>query len=213
VSVIFTNIPGTAENRGRVQVLDKPGTGLTPGSILTVPGWGGFSQFKAIFQNITIAETGNYQFLHTLGNHIYIYVFGDRIGSFGLSGLAFYDNCVTIQPTGRIGIAHALNYYRANRIVERAAPLLITLDPDTVFRCFLLSFRGMVQNPATRIFQFRMDFAMVPEDALVGSQGSVNTISPGATVGTQGNTVGSPPNLAINFGNPTSPPTNFGNLV
>jgi hypothetical protein len=213
MSVIFTNIPGTVENRGRVQVLDKPGTGLTPGSILTVPNWGGFSQFKAIFTNITIGERGNYQFLHTLGNHIYIYVFGDRIGSFGLSGLAFFDNCRTFEPSGRIGIAHVLNYYRANRIVARAAPLLVTLDPDTVFRCFLLGVRGQVQNPATRIFQFQMEFAMVPEDALVGSAGSVNTIAPATTVNTLGSPVGATPNLAINFGNPTAPPTNFGGIA
>lgn len=181
MAIIFTDVSGSAENRGRVQVLDKPGTGLTPGSILHVPEWGGFSQFKAIFTNVTIAEQGNYQFLHTLGNHIYVYVFGDRIGQFGLSGLAFFDNCGSTAPNGRIGISHVIGYYRQLKLSVRAEPVLVTLEPDTVFRTFLLSMRGQVLNPATRIFQFHLGFALVPEDDESGGGGGSGSGGSGGT--------------------------------
>lgn len=165
MAVIFTG-PAEVENRGRVVVLDKPGTGLSPGSLLTVPGWGGFQNFKSIFTNVTIAERGNYQFLHTLGDHIYIYIFGDRIGQFGLAGLAFFDNCATSEPNGKIGIIHVIEYYRRFKITANPNPVLVTIDPDAVFRCFLLGMRGQVLNSAQRIFQFHLNFALVPEESL-----------------------------------------------
>lgn len=171
MAILFTGAASGVENRGRVQVLDRPGTGLSPGSIVQVPGWGGFFGFKAIFTNIEIAEQGNYQFLHTLGNHIYVYVFGDRIGTFGLSGLAFYDNCVGAAPFGRIGIINVINYYRQQRLAVNPSPVLITINPDAVFRCFLVGMRGRVMNPNLRMFQFQLSFALIPDEQEIGGDG------------------------------------------
>lgn len=159
--VFFTDIAGN-QNRGRVQVLTRPGAGEA--SLVHVPGWAGFPVLKSIFTNITLAEQGNYQFQHMLGNHIYSYVFGDRIGAFGLSGLSFYDNCVSGGLNGRIGILHVIQYYRRFRITANSEPLLITIQPDTVFQCFLLSMRGQVLNAAQRLFQFHLNLALVPDN-------------------------------------------------
>ena len=166
MAVLFTSLGSGVENRGRVQVLDRPGTGLFPGSLLHAQGWGGFFSFKSIFTNMTIAEQGNFQFLHTLGNHIYIYVFGDRIGTFGLSGLSFFDNCGTELPSGRIGIINVISYYRHARLARQPAPVFVTINPDAVFRTFLIGMRGQVLDPAQRIFQFHLNFALVPEDVV-----------------------------------------------
>jgi hypothetical protein len=167
MAVIFTNAAGTAENRGRVQVLDPLGSKTAPGSILHAPkDWGGFNKFKAIFTDVAIGESGNYQFQHMLGDHIYVYVFGDRIGTLGLSGLAFFDNCSGEKPNGRIGISHVIEYYRKLKLSAEAEVLQVTIDPDTVFRCFLLAMRGQVVQAANRIFQFQLQFALIPEDAL-----------------------------------------------
>lgn len=172
MAVLFTDVASGAESRGRVQMLFRPGTDA-PGSIVHAPEWGGFFEFKAIFTNITIAEGGNYQFQHMLGKHIYVHVFGDRIGQFGLSGIAFYDNCGQLAPEddpfasavrGKIGIANVIDYYRKMRLSARAEPLLITLEPDTVFKTFLLGMRGQVLNAAQRLFQFALQFALVPDE-------------------------------------------------
>ena len=157
--VIFAN--NGVENRGRAQVLDRPGA--APMSIITVPDWGGFTEFKSIITNVIIAEQGNYQFLHTLGNEIFLYVFGDRIGSFGLSGISFYDNCGAANDN-KIGITHILDYYRKHRVSAQSGPLLITIQPGNVFRTYLLGFRGQVIDPARRMFQFSLQLALVPEE-------------------------------------------------
>lgn len=161
--VFFTDSVGTGfENRGRVQALLRPG--ISPMSIINIPLWGGFTGFKSIITNITIAEEGNFQFLHTLGNEIFVYVFGDRIGQFGVSGLSFYDNCGA-NISSRIGISHVLNYYRRLRLANQPNTLLVTILPDTVLRCFLTSFRGQVLDASRRMFEFHLGLALVPEES------------------------------------------------
>lgn len=184
--VFFTSAAGTnVENRGRVQALLRPG--VSPMSIVNIPLWGGFSGFKSIITNITISEQGNFQFLHTLGNEIFVYVFGDRIGQFGVSGLSFYDNCGT-SPTSRIGISHVLNYYRALRIANQPNQLLVTILPDTVLRCFLTSFRGQVLDASRRMFEFHLGLALIPEATGLSQLSSVQSVFTTVGEGTTGGT-------------------------
>ncbi len=150
-------------NRGRVAVLENPLAAA--GSVLQVEGWGGFQAFKAIFTRIHIAEQTNHQFLHTLGNRIYLYVFGDRIGQIGLTGLAFWDNCSAV-PGGRIGAAHVLNYFRTQKLSVRAEPIKITIDPTTVFECYMQGFNASVINTAQRMYQFHLNLALIPNTTL-----------------------------------------------
>jgi len=158
MAIIFSGSDGV-ENRGRVAVLDRPGSASM--EIVTLPDWGGFAQFKSILTNIEINEQGNFQFLHTLGNEIFLYVFGDRIGSFNVNGLSFYDNCTSERAHG---ISLVLEYYRRNRVANRATPLLITMPPSLVLRCYLTSFRGRVADASRRLFEFSLGLALIPED-------------------------------------------------
>ena len=52
-----------------------------------------FGNFNTIITRIGVAAAGNYQFLHTIGNDVYIYVFGDRMGDVTLHGLSFANGC------------------------------------------------------------------------------------------------------------------------
>lgn len=163
--VFFTDAQGTdVENRGRVQALLRPG--VSSMSVVNLPEWGGFNGFKSIITNISISERGNFQFLHTLGNEIYVYVFGDRIGQFGVSGLSFFDNCGNAEGNeGRIGISYVLNYYRQLRLANQPNVLLITILPDLVLQCFLTGFRGQVLDASRRLFEFHLELALIPEEA------------------------------------------------
>jgi hypothetical protein len=151
--------PGRKENRGRVVVLEQENA--AGGSVLTVDGWRGFGSFKAIFTRVHVAEQTNHQFLHTLGDRIYLYVFGDRIGSLGLSGLAFEDNC---SNNPKIGIAHVLSYYRRYKLTKVAEPLRVTIDPTTVLQCYLHSFQAATINAAEQMYQFHMNLSLLPEN-------------------------------------------------
>lgn len=170
--LIFADESGK-ENRGRVTTFSPPGA--SPGSLVGLtspPGrqggaeipWGGFANFKALITDINIVEQTNHQFLHTLGGNIYIYSFGDRIGTLGVGGLAFYDNCSDDQ---RPGIAHVLEYFRTVKLTEREAPMKLTIAPDTVLQGYLYRFRGQVTAVEQRLFQWHLDMALVPDRELV----------------------------------------------
>jgi hypothetical protein len=162
--------------RGRVQQLVLP-DGTTPASIVTMVSpppqsggdeiaWGGFTQFKSMITNLTIAEQTNHQFRHMVGSRIYAYNFGDRIGTLGVSGVASYDNC-GIGGGEKIGIAHVLDFYRQVKMNAREEPLKVTIAPDTILRGFLYRMRGQVLNVEQRLFQFYLDMALIPEQSLV----------------------------------------------
>ena len=164
------------ETRGQVQIISRPGDAV-PGSIVSVTSpadrqgggveipWGGFMDFKAIITNLVIAEETSHQFSHMLGRDIYLSVFGDRIGSLGIGGVAAYKRCG--EEDGQpIGISRVLDYYRQTKLSARSEPLKVTLAPSTVLRGFLYRFRGQVISVEQRLFQFHLDMALIPEDNL-----------------------------------------------
>ena len=157
MAIIFNS--DNKENRGRVVVLEQQDA--VSGSLLAIDGWGGFELLKCIFTRVSISEQTNHQFLHTLGDRIYLYVFGDRIGALGLTGFAFHDNCTDEVKSG---IVHAMEYYRAHRLVKRQDPIKVTLDPGTVLECYLHSFQAATLKTEERMYQFHMTLALLPED-------------------------------------------------
>ena len=75
---------------------------------------------------MAVAQQANFQFLHTLGSDVYVYVFGDRIGQLSLSGVAFASGCgnavtpVSGQPfAGDHGLVGMNDWYKDNRISRR----------------------------------------------------------------------------------------------
>jgi hypothetical protein len=129
---------------------------------LRLEGWGGFSSFKSIITRVTVASQGNFQFLHTLGGNIFVYVFGDRIGQISISGLSFDTTCG--QPGGKIGIEHVIQYYNDNRIAGRKTPVKITIGVSTTLQGYIIGFQGDVVDPKSRIYQFTLQLAMPPID-------------------------------------------------
>lgn len=165
---IFTRNGGnwtTEANRGRVVLLEG-----TPGAFQMddwATGGSNLVAFKSLITDVAIQEQGNYQFLHTLGNHIYLYVFGDRIGQLGVSGVSFWSRSAgggcDNNPMD-LGIIRVLNWYRQNRIVKRESPIIMTLG-TRAFQAFLVGFRCSKINLDLRQFQFHLDLALLPDEA------------------------------------------------
>lgn len=146
-----------SQARGRVAVLDEPNVGGQI-ALVDVPDWSGTS---AIITRCTVSQAGNFQFLHTLGQFIYVYVFGDRMGSLGLSGLAFHQNCDG-GGQGAQGINQVLEFYKTNRIAKRQTPLRITLGGGPTLEAFLVGGTSDVVEPYDKIWQFDFQFALIP---------------------------------------------------
>ena len=98
----------------------------------------GWSTHRSIITRITMSMQGNFQFLHTLGGDIYIYVFGDRVGQMTVSGLCVSANdCTAGATAGQHGLEFVLAYYKSNRISTRATPLTMLIGQSTTITGFL----------------------------------------------------------------------------
>jgi len=117
------------------------------------------SEQKSIITHITVAQATNHQFLHTLGNDIFIYVFGDRIGQIELSGFSFVENC---GGGGRHGMELMLDYFEQNKLSARKEPMQILVG-QVPFQGFLTNMTNTVVDPATWLTQFKASIAVIPE--------------------------------------------------
>ncbi len=149
---IFSTEPGAVQ-----RVADPQASGTT--GVVTVPGLG---SAKIAVTRVTVREQANFQFLHTLGNFIYVYVFGDRVGHLGISGLAFHQACGF--EGGTIGVEDVMQFYRENKISKRASPLKVTIGTSLTMEVFLLGAHYDVVDPQNKICQFDLTFAQLPQE-------------------------------------------------
>jgi hypothetical protein len=119
-----------------------------------------FETERSIVTRLTMSQKANVQFLHTLGSLIYIYVFGDRIGTIGLSGLSFACEC----PSGEeLGAVKMYQWYKRHRASRRRAPVRVMLGRE-VIEGFITDFTGDVVDPSLNLFQWGVNLMTLPED-------------------------------------------------
>lgn len=114
-----------------------------------------------IVTSVGIRMDVNAQFLHTLDDAIYIYVFGDRVGDLVISGLAFIESCQGKDT--KSGVAAAVEYYANNRASSptRTTPVLAKLGPITI-QAYLLGANLELLRPDTGAVQFTFNFKLLP---------------------------------------------------
>lgn len=119
-----------------------------------------------IVTQASINQSGNYQFLHTLQDMLYIYVFGDRISEIQVSGIAFAGSCSpsAVNRFGTSGVSEILTFYKQNKISTRPRPVLIRFgDQQHVFQSFLTGCQVEVARPEVALGQFFLRFHAAPE--------------------------------------------------
>ena len=152
---IFNNQPGM------VAALDSPGIPMS----LFIEDWGGFDGFKSIITEFGVIQQSGVQFMHTLRDFIYVYVFGERIGQMTISGLSFFTFC---DGDTCHGLEHVNQYYLDNRVSERATPITVVLGCATPFTAFLVGCKLNLNNPADMMGQFSLDLRVIPEQSTLG---------------------------------------------
>jgi hypothetical protein len=177
--ILFAGAPGRV-----VAIPDAAVVGVLPPLVTPNPGIT-FSGRKSIITRIAVSQRGSFQFLHTLGGDIYIYVFGDRIGNMQLSGLSFAQDCTQpsatelqdnsdeVQATtaqvgaggddGQHGIEKMIAYYKSNRISSRSDPVTILLGKQTTLTAFITGSDADVADAKTYLVQWSLELAVVPD--------------------------------------------------
>ena len=164
---------------GRTVVCRDDHTQGTTTFLSTNPKLGWTSQ-KSIITRLMLAYQGNYQFLHTIGNDVYVYVFGDRIGQITISGMSMTSDCGCGakggggDPTGKQhGFELIMAWYQKNRIANRKAPIIITIG-STAIEGFVVGLNGEAADPATRLVQYSLTMMVLPEKQGGGGGGAGN---------------------------------------
>jgi len=118
---------------------------------------------RAIITQAAIVENGNYQFLHTLQETIYVYVFGDRIGELRVSGLAFSNPCQSGGGAigGESGMKQIIDAYRENRLAEKGGPVNGNFG-ETPYKGFLTGMNMDVADPERNLGQWAFRFHTFP---------------------------------------------------
>lgn len=103
---------------------------------------------------------GNYQFLHTVNDFIYLYVFGDRVGELVVTGMGFVGGC---PSTSDSNICKILDYYRRNRIAKHKQPIVVSLGECGNLLAFLTGMRMEISKPETSVAQWVLRFAVLDQ--------------------------------------------------
>ena len=114
---------------------------------------------QSIITRLTLSTQGNFQFLHTIGNDIYIYVFGDRVGQVTLSGLSL-AGC---EGAYGHGIEQILRWYGENRVARRKSPVIVSIGAATAIEGFVTGLTADTLDAQTRIMQYSLQLAVLPE--------------------------------------------------
>lgn len=155
---------------GRVVALEDP---AAQGSMYVAAVRGDpivFEQQRSIITRVTVAQQVNLQFLHTMGKHVYVYVFGDRMGQIGLSGLSFANECsdLSVGPaplsSAEHGAVKMFDWYRRNKASKKRDPVRVNIGMRDNLDGFATGFTFDVVDPATQMVQWNLTLAALPED-------------------------------------------------
>lgn len=120
-----------------------------------------FNRLRAVVNAVGLSQQASVQFLHTLRNYVYVYVFGERIADLTVSGVMFLNPCDGGQG-GETGWRRVYDFYNEYRISKNPAPVVVTVGGVTV-EGFLVGMTMTAQDPANMIGQFTMAFKYLPD--------------------------------------------------
>ncbi len=151
-------------NCGRVSAIaDRVATGAI--QLANVSGAGGnisYQQHNTIITRLGCSMAGNFQFMHTIGNDVYVYTFGDRMGQVVLNGLSFSAQCPD-DGSQQHGFEKLMTWYRANRIASRKGAVRVIIGRSTVLDGFVTALTADLQDALHRTIQFQMTISMLPD--------------------------------------------------
>lgn len=133
--IVFAGRRGVPGNPGVLWIGSYPQARVA--RLIMLEKWGGPQELRSIVTDFQLEVGGNQQILHTLGQKIFVYNFGDRAGTVRVAGLAFPELCPADKQPEKTGIELLYDYYFRNRLTKRRAPLVLHLGLKTAFKILL----------------------------------------------------------------------------
>lgn len=138
-------------NRGWVRRVQAPSG--SPGVIVT-----GLTLANCLITRAAASDSCSFQVQHMLGDKIYVYSFGDRVGDIGIAGLAYFD----CRGGGRHGIGSVVDWYKKNKFSKTGRKGSITIAQRNM-QGYLVGMR--LDSPRTEegLLEFYLSFIRIPD--------------------------------------------------
>lgn len=123
----------------------KPGIVSVISSDQAVPAHikiGDFEPAVSLISGIDYDQRSNQQFQYSMDKNVYIYVFGDLMGTVSVRGLAFPRAC---SGGDRGGLEEVFDYYRTNRASANTNAITVVIGKESIVG-FLTAMRIRVTN-------------------------------------------------------------------
>jgi hypothetical protein len=121
-------------------------------------GLGGMPTAHCLVQGVSGTTQGNYQFLLTLMNFTYVYIFGEKMGDFTVTGLTLQADC----DGWGYGMSDIITYYNLNSISVTGSPVVISFAGYGAW-AFLTSATFKQADPQTKIGQFQLQLKTITQ--------------------------------------------------
>lgn len=146
--------------RGSVKRVEGPWQGA-PNLRIRVQGMqDNITRDHAIITQVGVTQNGNFQFVHTLNDQIFVYVFGDRISEVRISGIAFGHPC---DGQDSNGLEDILQGYEEKKLSATGRPVTVLVGSKR-FQSFLTGVSLEVVDPELQLGQFTYRFHSFPQD-------------------------------------------------
>jgi hypothetical protein len=122
----------------------------------TMGGWAsGASAQNAVIAGVSANTQGNYQFMLTMRNYTYVYIFGEKMGDVAVSGVAGVECDEAVH-----GLTYALQYYNTYAISVSGTPIALQFG-GYIANAFLIGGSFQYMNPQSRLARFQFNFKTI----------------------------------------------------
>jgi hypothetical protein len=118
----------------------------------------GLTSLGLAIVGVGFGQDANVQFMHALGKKVYVYAFGERMGTLEINGVAFYRPCSGLSSS----ILEVLEFYKANSVSNRKTPLSVTIGGEGLTG-FVKGVRTTFSDPTSGVVGFTIIMASMPE--------------------------------------------------
>ena len=158
-SVVFASQPGTL----KVLQIDRGAGGLVQLEGAT----GGAALTTVLITELSAAHAVLVQFRQTLKDAIYVYSFGDRMGTINVGGLCFFRLCD--EENAYQGWKEVIEFYRSNKVStlaksgpEQEKKVRVTIGGQTASG-YLVEMATRTVSAENKIFGFNYVIATLPD--------------------------------------------------
>ena len=102
----------------------------------------------------------NAQFPHTMGDDIYMNVFGNRMGTLTIKGIAFSD--FECKGASKHGIIDIIDWYKEHRVSTTGKNIIVTVGGTEAISGFLIGASYSTDDTENWLVGYQLEVATVP---------------------------------------------------